>query len=335
MELLSAPGIPAPSGERPEMASGTGSPAYKTAWLNYTRGAPLTDEQTSILQSVGRTNATTGDGLFVPTTISDEIISLMIEQHPIIGDVKNLRVKGNFTINIHTGIVSGDADVIPVGTCLTGEQNTFVSVTLGGFQYGKLVEIPYAMRAMSIDAYESYLRSEIAARLGHAVARDIVYGNGTDRITGIVPKLLAESGTPQVVPYTEGSLSYDDIVAAMAASSKPAGTRNIYVNEETFWRELMTIKDTIGRPIFINDPATGRINSTFGVAVKIESAMQENDILAGKPDVGYVLNWNQEITVGAQDNLRCLRTDVVGWALVDGAPTTTKAWALLRPTPTP
>lgn len=308
------------------------SEEYKNAWLKYTQNPANATQNADIMNviyKVNPVNATTSDtGLFVPTTIANDIYSLMLEQHPILSDVRVMDIKGNFTMNIHTGITANDAKSIPVGQCLDPEENTFASVTLKGFQYGKLVEIPWAMRAMNISAWESYLREEIAARLGSKLANDVFYGAGEAilEMTGVDPTVKAKEPT-QVKTYT--TLSYEDLTWAMAKTALPTGQRYIYVNEETYWAVLSNMVDGNKRPLFIADPATGVFRSVFGFEVKIESAVKASDIWVGKPYVGYLMNYNQRITTVTDDEPKCLKTNIVGWCVVDGVPVTTKAWALL------
>lgn len=308
--------------------------AYKNAWLKAMQGKRLSAPENAIVAEVNanpQNAAYQEGGLFVPTTIANNIFSLIEEKHPLISDVTVMHVKGNFTMNVHTGITSGDADVVPVGTCLTAEKNAFATVTLGGFQYGKMVEIPWAMRAMSLDVYESYLTTELAKRLGAVIARDMVkapFSASATRITGI-DAFLQDKLASQIAEYTD-QVGYKDLTGRLALIGKVEGSASIYVNEATYWAQMANMLDTTGRPIFIADPATGNIVSTFGVPVKVESSLLDGEILFGKPVNGYILNWNQDISVVSQDEAKCLKTNIVGWAVVDGAPTTEYAWSMLK-----
>jgi len=302
---------------------------YKVAWLNHTRGVPLNVAQQKIYDEVNLQNATTGAGSFIPTTIANEIISLMKKAHPILNDIHNMYVKGNFTINVHTGIEEGDADVVEQGKRIPAEKNTFVSVTLGGFAYGKLVEVPWQMRAMSIPAYEQYLRDELVSRLGTAIAKDVLYGDGSGRITGII-HVLTKDASDQIHSYG-AAMAYTDFTTAMSLTSKPEGERVIYASEETYWANMMTVVDGMKRPMFLVDPSTNKLTSIFGVEVKMEPALKKGHVLNGKPRTGYIINWNKDMTVVSQDNAPHLRTDVVGWCMADGHPVTEFAWCLMKP----
>ena len=322
----------APTNNSQPVVYSVDSDEYKNAWLKYTQNpssAAKQDDIMDVINAVNPVNAmSSSEGLFIPTTIADEIFSLMIESHPILSDVKVLDVKGNFVMNIHTGITANDAKSVPIGDCLEPEENEFASVTLSGYQYGKLVEIPWALRAMNITAWEKYLVEEVSSRLGVKLANDIFYGKGeSDReMTGIDPTIRSKNNG-QMKTYT--NLSYEDLAWAMSKTSLPMGQRYIYVNEETYWGELSAIMDGNKRPLFIIDPASGVFRSAFGYEVRIESSVKNSDIWIGKPGTGYVMNYNQRVNTVVDDEPKCLKTNIIGWCVVDGTVVTTKAWALL------
>jgi len=317
-------GIPAPLDAPLAPTGGIDSPEYRNAFLNMARGIAPTQAEIPLLQNAAHTDG----GYFIPTTLANQILNLMAQNHPILTDVQVMHVRGNFTINVHTGITSGDAAVVPDGGTVPTEENSFVTVSLAGYTYAKRVDIPYAMRAMAIPAFEDYLVSELAQRLGAVVASDMVNQSDSGKIQGILPFVTDEKPENNLTYAT--SISYADMTALMAAISGVVGTSVIYVNEKTYWMQLANIVDGNKRPLFITDPVTGAVNSTFGVPVKIESAIPDGVVLAGKPRTGYILNYNQDITVVSGENVTHLRTEVVGYLIADGTPTVADAWATLK-----
>ena len=60
--------------------------------------------------------------------------------------------------------------------------------------------------------------------------------------------------------------------------------------------------------------------------------MKDGEILISNPARGYSVNINKEMTVVTEDHAKLRNTDYCGYAIMDGAPVTMAAHALLEET---
>ena len=250
------------------------SPEYRKAFLEHLRGAALPEEMRAAY--VGTTGDTTpnnhGMGLLVPTTMLNRIWDLVAEQHTILGDITMYRTNTYLTIPLHTAIAQGDAAAISENTAATDEINNFTTVTLHGVDYAKTVKISYAMAQMSIDALETYLTNEIAARLGAAMAKDTITGILTDYYT-----------TDATFTAYSSTVKFADIAKAFGALKNPNGGAVVYATNKTIYNYLVGMVDSAGRPIFQHDANEGAQGRLIGYPVKVEDALSDDVILVGYP----------------------------------------------------
>ena len=143
------------------------SKEYRSAYLKNLVGAEMTVEERAAF-----THTTANTTAPLPATMLNEIWDLVSKRHVIMGDIKTYRTGTILEVVKHTAIAAGAAKVTAQGVANDDEQNTFVKVTLSGKDFSKHVIISYAMAAMSIDALEQYLISEIANNIGEALADD-------------------------------------------------------------------------------------------------------------------------------------------------------------------
>jgi len=209
------------------------SKEYRNAFLKNLVNADMTVEERA---AFNHTTANTTAPL--PATMLNQIWDLVSKKHVIMGDIKVFKTGTILEVVKHTAIVQGKAKTVAEGVANDDEQNTFVKVTLSGKDFSKHVTISYAMSAMSIDALEAYLISEIAVNLGEALADDTI---ATIK-TGTATANKASTAGVKVVTYKE--------LATLFGKLKNVSSLVVYVNNATFYNYLVSMEDTTGRPLF-------------------------------------------------------------------------------------
>ena len=155
--------------EMPKRENMVGTKEYKNAFLKTLLGRELTE-----MENVAYVHTTTQENAPVPTEMLDEIWDLIYGEHHILEDITIYRTGTIMEIVKHTEVKQGKAKQVAEGEANDDEQNTFVKVTLTGKDFSKHVDISYAMQKMSIPAFETYLKNEIATGIGEELAKDVV-----------------------------------------------------------------------------------------------------------------------------------------------------------------
>ena len=316
---------------------------YLNAFAKYMIGRQMTDSEKVIFEKVQTefknvTQTAAVHTVLIPETVRDQIWQEAADMYPILNDVAMTFVPGDLTIIRETD--SGDdADWYDEDTETADGDFAMGELNLTGCELAKAIPISWKLKKMSIDAFLTYITTKIAEKMGAALAKGIVSGSGKPGIgdvfkpqpTGITIAIEAEALTPQIVTYGDDGISYDTLTEAMGKikSSYKTGSA-IYAKSVTIWGSLAQIKDAEGRPMFIPDVTAGGIGRMFGLPVKEDDSIDENEVLIGNVSRGYACNVNENMTIYIEDHVKLRYTDYMGYAIVDGNVLTTKAFALIK-----
>lgn len=324
--------------------------AYENAWAKVMQGKKLEAREQEIFDRVNSslentyTHTTGNTPTLIPESVVAGIWSRAEEMYPLLADVKKYNVRGTLTINKHTAIDAGDAAWYDEATATVDEQNTFGQLTLTGCELSKVITVTWKMRSMAIEEFIPYIKNELGERVGVAMGTAIAVGQGQPGIgdlfkaepLGIETALLAEENRPQVVTYNPAAnpadpLSYEDFTAAIGKiHSSYLGGSAIYANNATIWGQLANLTDTLGRPLFIPDLTSGGVGRMFGMVVKADAGVTADSIIIGNPNKGYVMNTNEPMSLATEEHVKARTVDYAAYAIVDGAPLDTKAFALIK-----
>lgn len=270
------------------------SPEYRTGLLRHLLGQEMSREERDAVTYVATTGDTTnGAANVLPTTMLNSIWDLMEEQHAILGDITMYRTGTIMEIAVRTGITQGDAATVNENAANDDEINTFAKVTLSGKDFSKHVELSYAMQRMSLDAFEAFLVSEIAARMGAALAADVMAQINTDYA----------SSTNAVNSAAVKKLAFTDVAGAMALLENANGQCVVYGKRATIFNYLVGMVDTTGRPIFQVNAQEGQEGTLIGCPVKVEDAAAANVLWIGFPK-NVVGNMIQDIMVESDKDIK-------------------------------
>lgn len=316
------------------------SEIYENAWAKSLLNQSLSVDETNAFNKINNlTNEFTHTTINTPTLIPDTVVAgiekLMVEQFPLLDDVRKFNVKGNLTMNRHASIDAGDAAWYTEEVVVADEKNTFNQFTLTGHELAKAVTVSWKMKSMAVSEFIPFIQAEIAERMGIAKSTGITYGTGVNQPTGIITSLEA-GGAGQVVGFAEADgISYANITKTISLihSSLLTGV-SIYASNSTIWNHLATIVDGNGRPLFIPDVTTGGVGRLLGFTVKAEGSMKDGSILFGNANKGYILNANEPMKMVTEDHAKPRETDYVAYEIVDGDVYEATAFALLKEIPT-
>ena len=301
----------------------TASPEYRTGFLKTMLHQELTAEERLAVDYVMTTGDTTNHtDYLLPKTLLQEIWSLIEEEHAILQDVTLYRTGTILEIPLHVSISQGDAASVSENAANDDEINVWGKVTLAGKDFSKHIDISYAMAKMSIDALEGYLRTEIADRIGAALARDVVTQILTDY-----------DSTHNAVSTAEAlKIGWPDITGALAKLKNGKGGVVFYANNSTIYSRLVGMVDTTGRPIFQPNAQAGAEGTLVGFPVKREDGIQDDKILIGYPKT-VVGNIIQDIMVETDRDIKKHVITYAGYARAEFKLVADAAFALMTVSP--
>ena len=259
--------------ERTEKPMELNSVEYRDLWLRNLQGN-LNEEEKRAYSAAG-TNA-------VPTIVSDKMFEKMKKLAPMLSEITLLRVAGNVKF-----VAEGTRNTAAKHTensAVTAAEDTTVSVSLGGFEFMKIIQISRTAKLMAIDAFEGWLVEMLAGDIARAIDNYIL----NDASNGIAA-ITYTTGTNQIL-NTEGYTYANvcDLIALLPAAYDAEA--KFLVNKKTLWGTIAQIEDSTGRPIFVPDTVTGIGGRLMGYPVVVDD---------------YVTNDNNALYLGKW-------TDVVG-----------------------
>lgn len=289
---------------------------YKQAFFNTLLDKELTPEQKNAF--VHTTGLPDAKSLPIPTETLNEIWSLISEEHAITKDIRKIFSKAVIEIPKHTAVVAGAATTVNEGAANADEQNTFTSVTLSGKDFSKTIDISYAALAMTIEAFEAYLKQEIADGISDALADDVFAQIDTD--IAVANKLETAA---------VGTMTYADIAGAFA---KLKGVTNskvaVYATRATVYNRLATLEDTEGHLIFQPNANAEIQGYLLGAPVKFDDSVAADRLYIGDATkIPY--NVVQDIMVEQDRNIKTHVVTYSGYARMQGALVIPTAFACL------
>jgi len=291
------------------------SAEYRSAYFKNLQGKELNDVEKRTL-----TTAANSVGAAVPTITQNQIIDKLRQYSILYPRIGVVNVAGNVTLVVANA--KNAAAWKAEGTNGTAADDTVTSVTLGGNEIIKLVEISAKANAMTIDALESYIVDEIARQLAIAFENAILNGTGSanDQPQGILTGITWTAGTNMINWLATSVVSYDNIVDGLALLPTLYHQNAVFVmSRKTFWSGIKKIKATDGTPLMTYNPQDGVKFSILGYPVLVDDYIADDVILLG--DLNYY-KWNNAAPVAIESSREAAfisgKTVYRGMAVADG-----------------
>ena len=307
------------------------SPEYRSAWAKKLMGLKeekftedekralgdaVTTTATTFVQSDADTQGINNGGLFIPTTVRQELLQIIEKQSPIYRDVRKLQVAGN--IDLPYLFEADDAEWYVELTDTKNEGQEYKNLQLTGWELAKDIVITWKLEEMAVESFISFILDELANKMGRALVNAIIYGDGENKPTGITNGLSAvKTGETPIdnIIDTYKSLNEDDRIGAKAYIST-----NVNI-------EIVGYKDNNG-----NYPFLQGIAATNLVTIEQDPYLKNNDIVVGNCR-NYILNEVTPVRVDKEKTVKGRKTIYGGYAIYDGKPKPT-AFAYGQYTPT-
>ena len=282
------------------------SPEYRDLWLRNLQGN-LNEEEKRAYTS-GNTNA-------VPTIVSDKFFEKMKKLAPMLSEITLLRVAGAIKF-VAEGTRNTADSKHTENSANSPAADTTVAVTLGGFEFLKIVQISRTAKLMSIDAFEGWLVNMLAGDIARAIDDYII----NDASNGIAALTWTTSTNQYVAEtYTYGKIC--DLIALLPAAYDAEA--KFLVNKKTLYGNIAQIVDSNGNPIFVPDTVSGVGGRLMGYPVVVDDYVTNanNALYLGKwTDV--VGNLSEDIHVDADESAGFTANSIMyrGVAVFDSKP---------------
>ena len=306
-EVAKMSGKPIIESEVRKMNFEVSSPEYRDLWLRNLQGN-LTPEERD-----GYTSANTNA---VPTLVSDKFFEKMKKLAPMLSEITLLRVAGNIKF-----VAEGTRDAATAkhteNSAMDAASDATVSVTLGGYEFMKVIKISRTARLMSIDAFEGWLVDMLAGDIARSIDNYIL----NDATNGVAA-LTFSTDTNQILNtagYTYGDVC--NLIALLPAAYDAEA--KFLVNKQTLYKEIAQILDSVGNPIFVPDTVNGVGGRLMGFPVVVDDSVSTTDkaLYLGKwTDV--VGNLSEDINVESNESAGFTSNSIVyrGIAVFDSKP---------------
>ena len=283
------------------------TPEYRDFWLRKLQGNLTPEERTGETYTSSNSNA-------VPTIVADKFFEKMKKLAPMLSEITLMQVAGNLKFvaegtrnaaSKHSENVDGSAAA-----------DTTVAVTLGGFEFMKLIKISRTAKLMSIDAFENWIVEMLAGDIARAIDNYII-NDGTNGIAALT--WTSEENMIVATNYAYGDVCslISLLPAAYDAEAK------FLTNKKTLYTQIAQILDSTGNPIFVPDTINGIGGRLMGFPVIVDDYVETtaSTLFLGKfTDV--VGNLSEGIHVDADESAGFISNSVVyrGIAVFDSKP---------------
>ncbi|MEX1308587.1 MAG: phage major capsid protein [Eubacteriales bacterium] len=285
---------------------------YRSAFLKTLLGKSLTEmEKRSI------TSADSSAGVAIPTETYEVFFDKMVKVAPMLSEITLLRVQGNVNFAVQGNRAAAAKHT--ENEAVTPSNDTFVKVSLAGFEIMKVLRISQTVKTMSVNAFEDWLTTMLAEDVAEQIENYIINGTGTDEPKGVANAATYTDGT-NAVEYTNGGvITYDEVQEAIgylpARYDKKA---KLLCNKKFLFNQLAKIKDDQKRPIFVPNMNQSVPQNVMGYDIIISDKVANGEAYLGD-FTKIVGNLSQDVKVESSTESGFLNNsiDFRGTALFD------------------
>lgn len=268
------------------------TPEYRDLWLARLMGKEIEKRENEMgITEVGDT---------IPTLTQERIFNKLREYAPLLNEITLLQVPGNVTFVVEG--TKNDAAIHSENALITPAADTMVKVTLGGYEIVKVLRISATIKAMSINAFETWLVDNLAESIADKIGEYIIYGDGDGEPKGIDSAAIYTDGTNAVDWATDNTVTTAELIE-LVGYLKPGYHRRakFLMNHKTFWAivskqenqkfSIMTpdYKRLLGYEMILDDRVDD-YDIFFGDFKKIVGNLSQNIIVDRSAESGFLNN---------------------------------------------
>ena len=274
-------------------------------------GVALTTTATTYTEPSSGVDGVNNGGLFIPETVSMEILKEIELESPFLRDVAKTYIRGLISFPYKES--SSGAEWAEEGKDNQLESDKWAELTFAQMELTKTIRITWKLEAMAVEDFINYIVGEVSRGMREELADKPFYGTGVKEIAGI-----SLSGNNIDAEYESTVTSLEAIKAGLAKlpKRKRAGAK-IYIAEDLAL-DIAFLKDDNG--MYINNPVNGvGLESIAKYRVEVDPFLKDGDFVIGNAR-WYKMNFNENLSISKDIIGRSRVNDYTGYCVVGGAP---------------
>ena len=274
-------------------------------------GVALTTTATTYTEPSSSVDGVNNGGLFIPETVSMEILKEVELESPFLRDIAKTYIRGLISFPYKES--GSGAEWATEGTDNQLESDKWAELTFSQMELTKTIRITWKLEAMAVEDFINYIVGEVAREMRENLADKPFYGTGVKEISGITL-----SGNNIDAEYESTVNALDAIKAALAKLPKRRRTGAKIYMSESMALDISFMKDSNGA--YLNNPVNGvALNSIARYSVEVDPFLKDGDFVIGNAK-WYKMNFNEGISVTKDIIGRSRVNDYTGYCVVGGAP---------------
>lgn len=289
---------------------------YRSAFLKRLMGKQLTESEERAFALAGVDGA-------LPVTTNESVIKKLSQFAPMLDEITLLKVPGQVKFAIEG--VKTDGKIHKENQTIVGDEDTLVTVSLGGYEVTKLIQISKSVEKMSMDAFEDWLIDMIAEMVATKIEDLIFNGSGEGEAKGINKITWTNNkNAVQVANNAEITAANIRTLVGLLPGGYDSGAK-FFMRKKTLFGRVMGLQDNAKHDLV---KVEGNNYYIYGYPVKLSDKAPENEILLGNAKK-YVGNLAEEINVVRDFDINTNSNKYLGCAMFDGKPGIEEAFVKL------
>lgn len=264
-------------------------------------GDAVTTTATTFVASDASTQGINNGGLFIPTSVRMELMELISQESPIFRDIRKLAVNGN--VDLPYLFEADDAEWYTELTDTKNEGQEYRNLQLTGWELAKDVVITWKLEEMAVDSFIDFIIEELYNKMGKALIKAVIYGDGNRKPTGV---------TTGLTPVTTGDDAIARILNVYKSLSEEAriGAKT-YISSNVNL-DIVSFQDKNG-----NYPYLSGVPAIKGFNVEVDPYLENDDIVAGNMKY-YILNENTPVRLDKETTVKGRKVTYGAYGIYDG-----------------
>ena len=279
---------------------------YRTVFFKKLLGRELTEEERALATT---TTAT------IPTETSEKIFDKMVKLVPLLDEIELFHVPGNLKFAVETTRANAGYHAENSTNINVDATAVLTEVSLGGYEFTKLIQVSDSILSMSIDDFEDWLVRMLAESIATKIEYEIINGTGSSSVKGINALTYTSSNG---VAYN-GSTGLTGANVRTAVGLLPAGYdrgAKWLMDKKTLFNQFMGLQDNAKHDLV---RVEGDKYFIYGYPVILS-----DEVTTGVAFLGnfkkYVGNLNRDIEVKKDFDIDSNSYKYLGVGIFDGKP---------------
>lgn len=281
---------------------------YRTAYFKKLMGKELNDEEKRALSTT--TTAT------IPTETADKIFDKMVQIVPLLAEIELFKVPGNLKFAVETTRANAGYHAENSTNISVDATAVLTEVTLGGYEFTKLIQVSDSILQMSINDFEDWLVRMLAESIATKIEYEIINGTGQGAVKGI-NALTYVNGTNGV--QYNGSTGLTAANVRTAVGLLPGGYdkgAKFLMRKSTLFNQFMGLQDNAKHDLV---RVEGNNYYIYGYPVILSDEVANGDSFLGNFKK-YVGNLNRDVEVKKGFDIDANSYKYLGVGIFDGKP---------------